>query len=477
MRGQSTARAELVMERESADDRIWIAHGYGVKLTIDRGQLLLADGVGAYRRERRVPKIDRTLRRIIITGNTGYLSLGALRWCREHQISIVLVNTLGEATSLYPAESPADAPTLREQVSCGPGGRREATGLEIARMLTSRKLARQAEVAWNVLDAESTAREIRRVARFADKAATVKELGLLEAESARRYYNAWSDVSIRWAQSDLSKVPEHWLTYTGRKNPLANGNRHAIHPVNAILNYAYRMLEIEATLACHAAGLNPTIGFIHADRYDRDSLALDIMECVRPEVDTFVLNMLAHRENNSPRIFSRREFNDSDSKNYPPGTVRLLAPLTHEIAEQSVSWSASLYEIAEEIARMIAHNSAIRVIAREATADVVMMRKVVMPVQIPGAIDILPDDLWSQIASLAATLPQPKAEARTPAHRQVIAAIACQRIYRISREKVGPVYGISPNTLDRRFREWRTLHNWHKIEAVIGEALSEPNSL
>jgi hypothetical protein len=106
-----------------------------------------------------------------------------------------------------------------------------------------------------------------------------------------------------------------------------------------------------------------------------------------------------------------------------------------------------------------------------------MMRKTDTPIQIPDAIDILPDYLWSQIESLAMTLPHPKSAIRTPKHRQVIAAIACGRLYRISRVKVGPVYGISLNTLDRRFKEWRELEAWRKIESIISENLrhSPPN--
>jgi CRISPR-associated endonuclease Cas1 len=471
---QTVSRAELTLTRECTDGRVWIAHGYGVKLTVEAGHLVLTDGVSIHRRERRVSKIDRTLRRIIITGTTGFVSLGALSWCRDHHIAVVVVNSLGEATDLYPGEMPADGPTLREQAACGPGGRHESTGLEIARMITARKLARQAEVAWNTLDSDHAAREIRRLGEFIGRADSIEALGLLEAEAARRYFWAWSDVSIRWSHDDVGKVPEHWHSYAGRKNLLASGNRNAVHPVNALLNYAYRMLEIQAVLACHAAGLNPTLGFIHTDRYDRDSLALDIMECVRPEVDEFILGMLAHCGNDSPRIFSRREFTDIDSKNYPAGTVRLLAPLTHEIAEKSASWSASLYAVAEEMAKMIAASSMIRVVPREITTDKTMMRQIATPKQIPASRDVLPDDVWELVSGLAEQLPHPKAAQRVPPHREVVAALLAGRIYRISREHLAPAYGISENTLDRRSRAWRHLDAWHKLESVTRDHLTAP---
>jgi CRISP-associated protein Cas1 len=41
-------------------------------------------------------------------------------------------------------------------------------------------------------------------------------------------------------------------------------NRHASHPVNAILNYAYAVLEIQVRIATVSYGLDPTIGYLHA---------------------------------------------------------------------------------------------------------------------------------------------------------------------------------------------------------------------
>ena len=61
-------------------------------------------------------------------------------------------------------------------------------------------------------------------------------------------------------------------------------------PVNACLSYGYTLLTLEVTGALAAAGLDPSIGFLHADSQDRPSLALDVMEEFRPLiVDTVVL--------------------------------------------------------------------------------------------------------------------------------------------------------------------------------------------
>jgi CRISPR-associated protein Cas1 len=65
-------------------------------------------------------------------------------------------------------------------------------------------------------------------------------------------------------------------------SPFSNG---PINPANAILNYLYAMLESEACLAVAALGLNPGLGFLHLDTTNRNSLACDLMEPIRPMVD------------------------------------------------------------------------------------------------------------------------------------------------------------------------------------------------
>jgi len=61
-------------------------------------------------------------------------------------------------------------------------------------------------------------------------------------------------------------------------------------PVNSLLSLGYTLLTYEAFSAVASVGFDPYIGFFHADTYGRPSLALDIMEELRPAVvDTLVL--------------------------------------------------------------------------------------------------------------------------------------------------------------------------------------------
>ena len=58
--------------------------------------------------------------------------------------------------------------------------------------------------------------------------------------------------------------------------------RNAVDPGNAILNYAYAVALGNSTRALIALGLDPTFGFLHADKSGRLSLSYDVIEVLRP---------------------------------------------------------------------------------------------------------------------------------------------------------------------------------------------------
>ncbi|MGH8112621.1 MAG: CRISPR-associated endonuclease Cas1 [Rhodanobacteraceae bacterium] len=69
-------------------------------------------------------------------------------------------------------------------------------------------------------------------------------------------------------------------------------NSDASHPVNAMLNYTYGMLEDRIRVAVTSAGLDATIGYLHTCRPGRDALVYDLMEPWRPVVDAKVLGFV-----------------------------------------------------------------------------------------------------------------------------------------------------------------------------------------
>lgn len=72
--------------------------------------------------------------------------------------------------------------------------------------------------------------------------------------------------------------------------------RPPMDPVNAILSFSYTLLSNACTNALEGVGLDPYVGFMHRDRPGRASLALDLMEELRPIfADRFVLTLINNK--------------------------------------------------------------------------------------------------------------------------------------------------------------------------------------
>lgn len=76
----------------------------------------------------------------------------------------------------------------------------------------------------------------------------------------------------------------------------SRSRRPPLDPVNALLSFAYALLSNDCAAALESVGLDSYVGFLHRDRPGRSSLALDLMEELRPcMADRFVLTLLNNR--------------------------------------------------------------------------------------------------------------------------------------------------------------------------------------
>jgi CRISPR-associated endonuclease Cas1 len=321
---------------------VCVADGIGLRLSVERGALVVTDGIGDHCRTRRFDKATHRLRRLVVMGTTGTFSIDSLHWCSRLGIGVIV---LAHDGTVQLASTPrlTDDARLRRTQALAPF---EAYGLDVARWLMSRKLMGQGKLVRHRFGDEETAETIGDLALAIDGAVTIDDLRQLEASAAALYFGAWSgraECAPRFAAKDRTRIPPHWSRYEGRRSVLASAasNRKAERPVNALLNYVYALVEAEAILACQAVGLDPGLGIVHADAKGRQSLALDVMEPVRPEVDVFVLDMIERR------TFRKVEFIETSD-----GHVRLRSPLTHDLAETMPLWAKSLGPIAEHVAHV-----------------------------------------------------------------------------------------------------------------------------
>ena len=117
--------------------------GYGIHVRVDRGHLLIEDGIGADRRRFRLPRVGHRLKRLVVIGADGMISLAALRWLADQDAAFVMLERNGSVLSTAGPVRPSDAKLRRTQALAA----QSDAGLQIARELISRKLAGQEQVA------------------------------------------------------------------------------------------------------------------------------------------------------------------------------------------------------------------------------------------------------------------------------------------------------------------------------------------
>jgi CRISPR-associated protein Cas1 len=104
----------------------------------------------------------------------------------------------------------------------------------------------------------------------------------LEGEGAFVYFGIFSHL-VRATGAEFS--------FNGRSR------RPPLDRVNALLSFLYAMLGHDCRSALETYGLDPQVGFLHADRPGRASLALDLMEEFRPVVaDRLALSLINRKQ-------------------------------------------------------------------------------------------------------------------------------------------------------------------------------------
>ena len=134
--------------------------------------------------------------------------------------------------------------------------------------------------------------ELRQAAKYMadtignlEKADTLNEIRGNEGRAGAVYFSAFDH---------LIRVLDPAFKFDGRNR------RPPRDPVNAMLSFLYALVRAECQAACEGVGLDPQIGFLHAVRPGRPSLALDLMEEFRSFLaDRLALTLINRRQLNS----------------------------------------------------------------------------------------------------------------------------------------------------------------------------------
>jgi len=131
-------------------------------------------------------------------------------------------------------------------------------------------------------------RRLTDIARRTLAAADVEALRGLEGEAALVYFGCFNR---------MLRTGDPAFAFGGRSR------RPPLDRINALLSFLYAMLGHDCRSALEAHGLDPQVGFLHADRPGRAGLALDLMEELRPVLADRLALSLVNRRQLAPEDF------------------------------------------------------------------------------------------------------------------------------------------------------------------------------
>src|SRR6202042_1543530 len=73
-----------------------VLYGYGTSVRVERGHLVIEDGVGFDRYKGRFARVGHGLKRLVVVGSDGVVSLSALRWLADQNASFVMLERDGK---------------------------------------------------------------------------------------------------------------------------------------------------------------------------------------------------------------------------------------------------------------------------------------------------------------------------------------------------------------------------------------------
>ena len=190
----------------------------------------------------------------------------------------------------------------------------------------------------------------------------VKDASSFLKNSLERIRNAESKEQLRGYEGEAASIyfgVFDELILQQKKDFVFRGRnkRPPLDNVNALLSFVYTLLTNSITSALESVGLDSYVGFLHRDRPGRASLALDLMEELRPLLgDRFVLTLINHRLIR-PEHLSFREngtvlLTDQGRKILLNAwQERLRETLTHPFLSEKLSWGLVPHIQAQLLAR------------------------------------------------------------------------------------------------------------------------------
>jgi CRISP-associated protein Cas1 len=305
---EEAQRSRPTRKRRERSSEVLTLAGHGMSLRVDAGTLLIKNGLTHYTQKREEFRYFRgdlnRPARIILLDGSGSISFDVLDWLAEQDIPLIRISWTGEVVTVAGPGYSADPKKVEWQ--------RKTRAAPHERLAFSCELIRQKiENSLVTLEAAipKTDNRDKAVAKLEAELyglnhrppRDIERLRGIEGSAGKAYFWGWRGVPLRWAANKRRPIPAEWHHIGPRSSDLAektSKNRNATHPINAMLNYAYAVLEAQVRIQTVSEGYDPTIGIMHHDYRGGPAFVLDKMEPLRPVADVEVLRLAMSAELN-----------------------------------------------------------------------------------------------------------------------------------------------------------------------------------
>jgi len=291
------------------------------------------------------------LESIFVFGPEIYISPSAMRLCWENGASICFFTDWGRLEARVEGVPAGSVILRRAQHEAASAPDRAAA---IARCIVAGKIHNTRWMLMRTARDTSDESEAVLLREVADALAT----GLRELERCNDL-DAIRGIEGRAAAHHFRVFHLHLRPPVRRKFPTEGRNRRPPRDaVNCLLSFLYALVRHDCVSALTATGLDPFVGYLHADRAGRESLALDLMEEFRPWADRLAVTLL-NRGELKPGDFSVREGGAVELTERARKTIvgtyqqRKIEEITHPLFKQRVRHGQLPYIQARLLARMI----------------------------------------------------------------------------------------------------------------------------
>lgn len=224
----------------------------------------------------------------IMVTTSAYITTDAIKMAMDHNIDIIFLDEFGDPYGrVWHSKLGSTTLIRRRQIEIAETedgfrlalswvGKKIENQIELLKRLRNTRTQKSAEITSYIGKLENGQQGINNLTgTIKDMRGTI--MGI-EGSGGRMYFECLSFL-----------MPDRYRFDGRSRNP-------AKDEFNALLNYAYGVLYSRVEKACIIAGLDPYVGIIHTDNYNKKSLVFDLIENFRIWADETVINLFAGRK-------------------------------------------------------------------------------------------------------------------------------------------------------------------------------------